>query len=294
MTSVAAPSRAGSGILLHVASVAVMAAAPLLNKFGLLAGVSPAWASLANAIVGAACCLLFALATGAAVRLVATRSLVLIAMANATGIVLLYEATDRLLPAEVGFLGRFYLVFAAILATLYGFERLGKVGLACMIGAVIGGLMLVGPVDRLTSYAGAACALGFAAMFALTNFLVKARTGHLESNTTLFSVSILSALMLVPYVLAIDAGGYVGLLDLSAVGWVVLAAFANGFLGLLLYYEGLKRTTFNQANIIRSVAPVLTMLYAWPFFPVVLDTATVAGMVLLVASAAILSLRPKA
>jgi len=293
MTFVVAPSSAGRGILLHAASVAVMAAAPLLNKFGLLAGISPAWASLANAVIAAGCCLLFATVVGQRVRLVADRTLSLIAVTNAVGIVLVYEAVDRLLPAEVGFLGRFYLVFAVILAAVFGGERLGRLGLLCLAGVLLGGAMLLGPPDEISNYVGAACALGFAAMFALTNFLVKTRAGHLPSNTTLLSVNVLSAVLLLPYVLAVDPGGHAGLFQWSAIGWVALAAFANGFLGILLYYEGLKFTTFNQANVIRSVGPVVTMLYAWPFFPMVLDSFTVAGMSLLVVSAGILSLRPK-
>lgn len=278
------------GLLLGFTSVAVMSTAPLFNKFGLTAGLPPAWGAWANAAFAAVAVAVYAKSLSKSARVIWDRRLLVISAINSGGLILLFFATSHLTPAQVAFWGRLYLVFAVLMAIVVARERLTRTALAGTIAVGVGGFFFSGVDEIVAGWHGIAAAIGYAFLFALTNFLIKRWLANVDSESTLLSMNCISCVMLLPYAFIVSGDGANQLLDLSSIGWVALAAVLNGFVGLLLYYEGQKRTSFTQASVVRSLGPLFTLVYSWPFFPTPLTFVSGIGAAFMIGGAVALAL----
>ena len=68
------------------------------------------------------------------------------------------------------------------------------------------------------------------------------------------------------------------------IGAVAVSAFCSGFLGLLLFYRGLKFISFRDANLIRALNPVFVLVYSLPFFRIQMTPAFILGGGLIILS----------
>ncbi|WP_067714274.1 DMT family transporter [Nocardia yamanashiensis] len=275
---------------MQLLSVAIMASAPLFNKFGVTAGVGPLWGSVLSAAIGSAGCLAFGLIRKRRPMLIPTAPMLLITAANAAGLTLLYLSAVWLAPAQVGFYSRSYILFATAFSYWLLAERVSAIGGACLLVIVCGGLLFTGSGSATAPAFGVLAVLAYAAFFAMTNVLIKRLAPEQDSNDTLFTINVCTLIPLLPAALLSEGAVPVN----GGTAWICLASFLNGFLGLILFYEALKRIPSNEANAIRTISPVLTLVYSAAFYPIALTPAVVAGAVLIVFAAGYLSLCPGA
>jgi drug/metabolite transporter (DMT)-like permease len=276
------------GLSLNLASVVVMSFSPLLNKFA-LQHINPSMAAVLNSIFAAALCYLYSRITRISIpSLWKNRSLWLIGLTNAVGVVCLFLSLELLSPVMIGVLGRFYIVFAILLSALFLKEPLSRSEIALIVTAVIGMFLFVNKGIHFENWAGTFLALLYTLLFALTNTLVKMNVQDIEANSILFYNNAISMVFIIGYIFIT---GCIDYHEINAVGsvYVFLSALLSGFIGLLLFYNGLKYIKFSTANLIRSTSPIWVAIIAWPFFPADLTLVNIIGAIILIGSIVILT-----
>lgn len=265
------------GYALHLSSVAVMAIAPVLNKFA-LETMSAISAALANALFGALLAYSYLKLRRRQLAPPHSGAIWLIGLSNGVGVALLYLSLALTEPVTVGFLGRAYVVFGVLLGAVVLNERLNANEAACVMLALVGMFAFAWRGPLVTAPLSIVAVLGYAFFFALTNLLIK-RFGEGDTESILVYNNLIAALAIGGYALA--AGEPVAFGTLDALGLVLAAAFLSSFLGLILFYEGLKNLSFAEANLLRASGPLFVALFSWPFFPVALSPLNVGGAALL-------------
>lgn len=284
------PMNTRKGILLNVLSITVMAFAPVINKFAISGGhISVAKAACLNIFYSLLLGWLFARIRKQKLRFVRNRAMWVVGITNAAGLILMYTALDMLSPVTLGFLGRFYMVFTILLSVVVLKERItsrewGLIALA-LVGMFLfqaqGGL-------QVGSWIGVGIALAYTFFFSLTNLTVKLVVHDVDANSILFSNNVITIGFVLLYALWVGEGN-LQQIDWTGTGMIFLSAFCANFLGMLLYYEGLKHIEFTKANIIRSSGVLLAAAVAYPFFPIQLTVMNVAGAILLLGSVLLLN-----
>jgi drug/metabolite transporter (DMT)-like permease len=274
------------GIALNCGSVLIMSVSPLINKFA-LEYISAGKAAWLNAAFATVACYLYGGVRRQRVGLVWKPYLLLIGLLNSAGVLCLFAALAVLSPVTVGFLGRFYLVFTSLLGLLVLRERLAGRQFVILGLGVAGAFLFVTAKPDLRNALGVGLALAYTLLFALTNMVVKIKAADHSANQVLFMNNLASTVII---------AGYLGLTGevsgtgfrLEGVGLVFVSAMASSFIGLLLFYEGIRFIEFSKASMIRATGPVLTAAYSWPFFPIPLTIANIGGAALLLTSAVFL------
>ena len=268
------------GFWLNIGSVAIMAVAPLLNKFALgtvapsiAALIASGWALLFSGV------LCIARKQSLALR---RRDLPLFAsgFASAVGTILLFESLARISPVLVGLIGRFYVVMSVLLAYFVLRERPAKSDWICGGLAIIGAAIFV-PKGGGGTMLGVGFAIAYTFLFALSNTLAKTNLSRCSAESQLYITTLVTVLTLCAYV---GIRGVTTSVPLRAVGLLAGSAFCGTFLGLWLFYQGLKYIDFYTANVIRTTSPVWVALFAWPFFPVPITWDFVVGSGLMLGS----------
>ena len=275
------------GCVLNLFLVMVMALSPVLNKFS-LATVTPLQVSFLNALFSALMTGGYMLIMREPLRLVRNKYLWLLGLTNALGIILQYASLSLLDPVSVGLLGRFYIVFALVLSVLILKEPFHQRELGPIVLVVLGTFLVTNFGGDFNSVIGAMMAIAYTFFFALTNLLAKRVVEGESARLILLYNQVISALILVG-VLAVR--GELGISLGSGVVSIVGSAFLSGFLGLLLFYEGLKYISFKEANLIRALNPVFVFIFSYPFFPVELTPKFLAGAMLIIGSIVYLNLQ---
>lgn len=270
------------GVLFNVLSVGIMSLSPLLNKFA-LGSMTSTKAAFLNTLFGVLFCYLYAVVRKQKIATVKNKSLWLIGLTNAAGVICLYISLELLSPVMVGFLGRFYIVFTVLLAIIFLNEKMGPKEIIGVAVAIVGTFLFSTRGFELSSLIGILLALAYTFLFAFTNMLVKVKVKDTDSNSILFYNNAISLLFVFVYALIRGEAADLSF-SWSGVGLVFVASLFSSFIGLLLFYEGLKYLDFNSANLIRSTGPVLTAVYAFPFFPIPLTALNISGAILLLGS----------
>ncbi|UTR10389.1 DMT family transporter [Evansella sp. LMS18] len=281
------------GHLLNFLSVLALAVGPLLSKFGLLQ-ISSGYAALINAATIVAASFLYSLIKKNKVRLILEKNVILLAVFNSLGVIFLFLSMELLSPVEIGFLGRFYTVFAVILAVIFLKERLARVEVIFICSAVAGVFLFVEPGgDYKANLLGSLFALLYTFFFALTNiYIKKTMSADKNSNSLLFTNNIFSIGIISVYVVA-GGGTAGGTFSLEGAGFIILSSLLGGFLGTLLLYEALKYLRFSIANVTRAFSPLLLAVISYPFFPIEITLKNTAGAILIVGSILFLALGDK-
>ncbi|MCG1023570.1 DMT family transporter [Sutcliffiella horikoshii] len=281
------------GYYLNFLSVVMMAIGPLVSKFGLL-HISPGKAALINTVTIIVVSYLWGVFTKNTVTFYVEKEVILLALFNACGVIFLFMSMDLLSPVEVGFLGRFYTVFAVVLSVFILKEKMTKTEIIFIVLALFGAFMFVGEgADWQASLVGSLFAILYTFFFALTNvYIKKTLTIGRESNSILFTNNCITAIFVLVY--SMLAGE---LFDpnypVNGVLLIVLSSIITGFLGTILLYEALKYLRFSIANISRALSPLLLAVISFPFFPIKLTIWNVTGAILLMVSVLLLSVGEK-
>ncbi|WP_017187185.1 EamA family transporter [Alkalibacillus haloalkaliphilus] len=253
------------GHLFNILSVLMLAVGPLLSKFG-LSQISPAKAALINVLTIITACFLLGLFTKNYVKLYFEKNIILLALFNSIGIIFLFLSIDLLSPVEIGFLGRFYTVFAVILSVIFLNEKLSRKEIIFIIIAILGTFLFVESGGSYTNnLIGSFFALSYTFFFALTNiYIKKSLSKEKSSNSIMFTNNCISLIFVMIYTLIIGEL-FDGHYTYEGVGYLIISTLFGGFLGTLLLYEALKYLRFSIANVTRAFSPVLLAVISYPF-----------------------------
>ncbi|WP_339217387.1 DMT family transporter [Ornithinibacillus sp. FSL M8-0202] len=278
------------GHLFNLLSVLTMAIGPLISKFG-LAHMSPAKASFINVVTIIVVSILFGIITKQHVTFYFEKEIILLALFNSLGVIFLFLSMNLLSPVEVGFLGRFYTVFAILLSIFLLQEKISLRESIFMTLAILGGFLFVDKGDNTTNLPGVIFALLYTFFFALTNiYIKKSMSKEKSSNSILFTNNGITLVFVMIYVifsgeLTTNWG------NVNGVSFIVLSSFLTGFLGTILLYQALKYLRFAIANVMRAFSPVLLAIISFPFFPIEITIWKIVGVILLIGSIFMLTIK---
>ncbi|UOQ49798.1 DMT family transporter [Gracilibacillus caseinilyticus] len=281
------------GHLYNMLSVLMLGVGPLLSKFGLLQ-ISPSKAALINVLTIITASVLLGLFTKNYVKFYFEKNIILLAVFNSLGIIFLFLSIDLLSPVEIGFLGRFYTVFAVILSVFFLNEKFSRKELFFITFAILGTFLFVDTGgDYTNNLIGSLFALLYTFFFALTNiFIKKTLSKQKSSNSIMFTNNSISLLFVIFYTLImweLFDGNY----SFKGIGFLVLSTLLGGFLGTLLLYEALKYLRFSIANVTRAFSPLLLAVISYPFFPIEITVKNTLGAIILIISILLLSMGDK-
>jgi drug/metabolite transporter (DMT)-like permease len=269
------------GLLLHLLSVAAMAVTPLLNKWT-LESIDPLLASCLNGFIGGA----FGLALTWRKRkdwipLLRCPKAWTAGLFNAAGLVCLFSALMIENPVVVGLIGRLYIPMTGVFAIWVLNERVTK-DLWLVLGITfIGVLLFVWRPFEWQSILGLVLSIGFATFFAMTNTL-----GKKASKNPWIAVSfnqLVASVLLFPLVLSqSNLNGWHPTAE--ALMLCSVSAIIGGFVGLGLFFEGLKRTSMMESSIVRCLSPLFVAAYTLPFFPIEFSAINIFGGAIVIAS----------
>ncbi|MRH41696.1 EamA family transporter [Aquibacillus halophilus] len=278
------------GYTYNFLSVLMMAVGPLLSKFGLL-HISPSKAAVINTIAIIFASFLWGKLTKRTVTFHFEKEIILLALFNSLGVIFLFVSMNLLSPVQVGFLGRFYTVFAVILSVLLLGERMTKKEISFIILAILGAFMFVnkGGIGNATLL-GSIFALVYTFFFALTNiFIKKTLSKDKSSNSILFTNNFITLIFVMVYAV-IFGDLFDSNYSVEGVSFIILSSVITGFIGTILLYEALKYLRFSIANVTRAFSPILLAIISFPFFPIELTILNITGAILLLLSILLLSL----
>lgn len=117
---------------------------------------------------------LWGIISGSKVKFYGAKDILLMALFNSVGVIFLYISISLLSPVTIGFLGRFYTVFAVVLAVIFLKEKLTRKEIVLIMFALIGIFLFVdkGDTDE-TTVLGIINAILYTFFFALTNIFIK-------------------------------------------------------------------------------------------------------------------------
>lgn len=277
------------GHLFNLLSVFMMAVGPLLSKFGLLE-ISPAKAAVINTITVILASYLLGLLQRRKVEFYFEKEVIWLALFNSIGVIFLFLSTNLLSPVEIGFIGRFYTVFAVILAVFILKERFSKKEGIFITLAILGAFLFVNKGgDIHSSMLGSFFAILYTFFFALTNiFIKKTMSKEKDSNSILFTNNCIT-LVFVTLFASITGELFNKEYSYTGIGYIVIASLFTGFLGTLLLYKALEHLRFSIANVTRAFSPLLLAIISFPFFPIEITIQNSLGAVVLVVSILFLS-----
>lgn len=281
------------GHLFNLLSVLSIAIGPLLAKFGLL-HISPTKAAMLNAATIIVASYLFGFMRKQRPQLYLAKDILMLSLFNTLGVLFLFISTDLLSPVQIGFIGRFYTVFAVLLSVFILKERLSRREIFFIVLAISGVFLFVeSGSGYFSNMLGSLFAILYTFFFALTNvFIKKTMSETRTSNSILFTNSCMTFVFISLYGLVTGDlldGNY----NFEGVGFILISSFFAGFLGTILLYEALKYLRFSIANVTRAFSPVLLAIISFPFFPIEITVQNSVGAVILVGSILLLSVGEK-
>ncbi|MCT2535447.1 DMT family transporter [Aquibacillus koreensis] len=281
------------GHLFNTLSIILLAISPLLSKFGLLK-IPPSQAALINVLTIIIGCYVLGIITRKGVEFYFDINIILLAVFNSLGVIFLFESINMLSPVEIGFIGRFYTVFAVILSMVILNEKLSRREILFILFALVGVFLFVEPGgDFAEKWLGSLFALLYTFFFALTNILIKKTLSDDKSaNSIMFTNNCISLLFIIGYTL-ITGSLFHSNYSFDGISYLVGSTLLGGFLGTLLLYEALKYLRFSIANVTRAFSPILLAIISFPFFPIDLTIKNTTGAILLILSILLLTIADK-
>lgn len=278
------------GHVFNLVSVFMMAVGPLLSKFGLLA-ISPAKASVINTITVIIASYLLGLLQHRKVNFYFEKEIILLALFNSIGVIFLFLSTNLLSPVEIGFIGRFYTVFAVLLSVLLLRERLSRNEVIFITMAILGAFLFVnrgGDFD--SNILGSLFAVIYTFFFAITNiFIKKTMSKERESNSIIFTNNCITLLFVLLYA-TITGDLFNSEYSMIGVSYIIVSSLFTGFLGTLFFYKAMEHLRFSIANVTRAFSPLLLAVISFPFFPIEITIQNILGAIVLILSILLLSL----
>lgn len=271
-------------------SMFVMSFGPIINKLA-VSSIPPLAAAFVSLVFGSAFCALFSLLSREKILLPRNPWLLAVGLLNGIGVMCLFLAVSRLSPIMVGLLGRFYVVFSTVLGAVWLREKASPVEWG-LIGVVVFSSFLLN-FKGITAYSllGVVLVLAQTLFFSASNALIKTRLGDCKPNDILFFNNAISALVVLPFVLLPAQGpSILPTVSLQGIAWIALSSFVANFLGIILFYKAVRHISFTEANVIRALGPVFTVLLSLPIFPQAMSLWNVIGAALMVTSVLLLAL----
>lgn len=269
------------GYLVSFLSLLIMSASVVLNKFG-LSYVHPTTAALLGMLFVALISAVYEIATKGSPRFTNPFGLIAIGVTNTIGVLLYYLSLQLLDPTTFSFIGRFSVVFGILLAPLVLRERV-RLGQMPFILLAVGGTFLFVGGGAEVSFSGLILAFGFPFFFALAGALVKLFATDVTPNQIVLANSVIAIPVLLAYGLIMGEGLWL-VAKIDGIYLVLAGALFSGFVGLILFYKGLRHISYIEANLIRSLGPLAVAAMSIPFFPPKLSMTNALGGLLLLLS----------
>jgi len=274
------------GIALNLASVLAMSTSPVLDKMA-LQSLTPVLAVVIIYIYNFIFSLIVLrrkLGRAFLCKLLSQRWLLLMGVTNAVAFISLFNGLNLTDPVAVGFLRRFYVVFAIILGYLLLGERFTRLEGIVVLISILGAFIFVsnGTLPAPQSILGSALIILSSLLFAFANLLAKY---HIDALSTWELMGVNSWIVL--FFVAIYAllrPGSVTTVTANSVVLLGASSLLSSFLGLAFFYAGLRYVSYWKANVIRTIEPVIVLVYSLPFFPQAITWPRLVGGGLLVAS----------
>ncbi|USS88960.1 DMT family transporter [Fructilactobacillus cliffordii] len=243
------------GYILSIASVLIMSVTPILNKLTL-----KEYTPLITSFIFSICSIIF---TSLAIRKTKLTKIniriVLISLLSAFGLCLQFYSLNYLSPATFAFIGRFYIIFTILLSLIMLKEKLSLMDILAIILSIVGTIYIYKDDPQRGNLQGIIYAFLYTFMFAMCGVITKKELKRTSSNTINFYNQLLSIIVI--GILIVFTGQNINV-NFKGVFVIALSAFASGFVGLLLYYEGMKYLSMSKVSIIRSLSPVVVLFYS--------------------------------
>jgi drug/metabolite transporter (DMT)-like permease len=289
------------GPLLLVFSAACFGAMGVFGKLAYEAGVSPGALlllrfTLAAALLGVVVVLRRRPApapSSAPGWRPAVTALLLGALGYATPATLYFTALTRIDASLVALILYTYPVFVTLAAAALGRERLTPARCAALAVASCGTLLVLLGAGGVR-VDGLAVALAFGAALSFTGYVLVADTAVHRLPPLVLSAWVMTGAALAVGVRTLVTGGVD--LGFAPAGWFWIActAVVSTVVGMFAFFGGLRRTGPSTAAILSTFEPVVTAALAALTLGEFLTPVQLAGGLLVLASAAVLQLRPGA
>lgn len=278
------------GIGLNIGSILAMSSSPVLDKLA-LGYVRPVSAVVVIYSYNAIFSLISVrqhMSRAFIMKLLRERWLLLMGAINALALIMLFRGLDLTDPVAVGFLRRFYVVFALFMGSRLLGEKFTRLEVMVTLVSVVGAFIFVseGKLPRLQSVMGSGLIILSSALFAYANLLAK-RHVHKLPTMELMALNNWLVLFFVA-VYSLVRHNFPVNIRIESMMLLGFSALLSSFIGLALFYAGLRYVSYWKANILRSLEPLVVTLYSLPFFPQTITWARLVGGGLLVAGILIL------
>ncbi len=268
------------GIFFTFISVALISLAPLLHKLG-MNHVKPLTAATLW-------CLFSALFTLMSIKIKQLKiskphffTLVKMSATSSLGVLFLFYALSLLEPSTVAFMNRSYTLFIILLG-IFVLKEPSSFAQTVLFGLNFVGLLMFSykGIDN-TKYFPLFIVMLSAFSFAFSNMQAKVIVKNIAPCVINFYSHIFSFFILFILTLLMEPQPFSFHTDIL---YILGSAFSAGFLGMLFYYKGLLHYSFTLSGVIRSFSPVLTTLYALPFFGISYSALNVIGIAFILLS----------
>lgn len=271
------------GYLYSIMSVFIMSVTPILNKI-----VVGAYNPLVSVFYFS---LLSTFFTGISVIKddinYPSKNVLSISIVNTLGVIAQFFSLSILSAATFAFIGRFYIVFTVVLAALMLKEKLHKNDVIAIIISIIGSVLVSNANPDFNNLVGIAFALIYTFLFALASNLTK----NVLKNTSVNNVNFynqLTATVITGLMLLLSGQSFkISYLDLLI---ICFSALASGVIGLAYYYKGMKLLDISKVGIIRSLSPVIILIYSVLVFHTMINTQLIVGGILIILSILVMNM----
>lgn len=270
-------------IIYTILSIIFMSIGPTINKFA-LTNISPFTLVLYNALLCSLFTLPFVYKKLSGISVHEIKALMLAGILNAVSMFFLFYGLSKSSPALVSMLNRSYIIFSVLIGAIVLKEIISKLDWNLIFFASLGIILFMYKKEMAQMQIEALYGLISGLLFSLCNLTIKNKLSKTNEYVILFSINLITAII---FFLICFVKGPINLtipLELKTISFVFLGSFLGSFLGLLFFYTSIKTIPFYKANLYRSVSPLVSLLCGLLFFPVILTTINIIGLVILLSS----------
>lgn len=276
------------GVELNLISMIFSGLAKVLNKFSLVS-LNPILGGVLTSVFAGAFSLILVLIRYRKLDLVWNKWMILLGLTNAVGVWLQYIALSSLSPVTVTLITRIYLVYVFLLAYLFLGEKIHAWDYVAIAACIAGDFLISTGRAQFDSIIGIICALIYPFLFAANNIIAKYLVKDNHPASVLFANHLVSAIFL--FIAGFFISGTYAHIPMQGVAFNFGGAFLNGFLALLLFFFSLKFITAGDANIVRALGPVITIILSYYFFPIAITPRIIIGSILLIIATVIVTFK---
>ncbi|MGP4074722.1 DMT family transporter [Halobacillus sp. K22] len=182
-------------------------------------------------------------------------------------------------------------VFVLLVSFITGIERSSWVKWGCIVGVLIGIVLLTGAYNAGSSSVtllGAAAGLGAGISYAIFIFGFKNASVHGNPQSVLTIAFLTFSIVLL---LFIDRSQAASVLTSGDLGWFILLGLVGAGISFVFYVIGVRRTAPSTASMVAMVEPVTASLFGVAILGDTLTFIQLMGMVLILATITFLSVK---